>query len=354
MGVRLPALSRLALALPLLCACLAPPPDVAIHGALGVVRADSQEEALALEAHLASLGTALTAHVPGACLPEELEVWVQDEPRLYHTGLGSNAEAEGLYAPFHERILLSRHAADLERVLAHELTHAALDGTWSPLSGTLEEGLCDVVATALVPEQAARLRAGRLSSAALACGGLRLRVDVRDGRAREGVRLGWSATLRLTSQDQTPTDPLDTFRVRAGLSSSRLQASVKRGYYGLAFLVAERIGLRELHDLCTQARAEGLRHLPHSWLLEAAALDEDPETWRVAAADALGGEELRELVRLYPGVIAGALAHHLRRQPGTPRERWQALEGSLQVLGGDATVDLRTVPELRAEVLARL
>ena len=327
---------------------------MALHGALGVVRAASQDEARVLDAHLTALGPALAAHVPGARLPEELEVWVQDEPHLYHGVLESNAEAEGLYAPFHERILLSRHAVDIERVLAHELTHAALDKSWSPLCGTLEEGLCDIVATALVPDQAARLRAGRLSSAALACGGLHLRLDVRDNRARHGVRLGWSATLRLTSEGQTPDDPLDTFRVRAGLSSSRLKASVKRGYYGLAFLVADRIGLQELHALCGRARAEGLSRLPRGWLLDAAALDEDPETWRAAASSALGEAELRELVRLYPGVIACALAHHLCQQTGTPQERWEALEGSVHVLGGGATIDLQAVPELRAEVLARL
>ena len=91
-----------------------------------------------------------------------------------------------------------------------------------------------------------------------------------------------------------------------------------------------------------------------SWLLDAASLDEDPQTWRAAAAGALGMPELRELVRLYPGVIASALAHHLRQQPGTPKERWEALEGSVRVVDGGATIDLHAVRELRAEVLARL
>lgn len=337
-----------------LCACLATPPKVSLDSGVGIVRAASHEEARSITELLAGLRPSVPDHLPGSRAPQGLEVWVQDKPHLYHAVLENNAEAEGLYAPGHERILLSRNAEDLARVLAHELGHSALDGTWGPLCGTMEEGLCDVLASQMVPAQATRLRAGRLSSAALACGGLRLGIQVRDSRPRQGARRGWSATILLTSEEQTPEDPLDMFHVRAGLSSTRVQPSVKRGYYGLAFLVAERIGIEGLHSLCIRATREGFDQLPRAWLLQEASLNEDPNAWRRAAAASLGKEELRALVAMYPASIAGALASRLSDLPGTPGERWGALQGEVWLQEGTARLDIHASPELRNEVLARL
>ncbi len=319
-----------------------------------LVRAASQDEAQEVAANLRSLRPALLASLPGARLDGDLEVWMQDEPHLYAKILESSADAEGLYSPDHQRILLSRNARDPKRVLAHELTHAALDASWAPLRGTLEEGLCDVNAARLVPEEAPGLRAGRLSSAALACGGLRLGLEVRDRRPRRGAKLGWTVNILLTSEEATPKEPLDVFRIRAGLSSTHLEAGVKRGYYGLAFLVADAIGIEGLHELCIRAEAEGLDHIPVPWFLEAAGLDAEPSTWRRAAAQAMGPEELAELVRLYPSALATALAQWMRGLPGSPAERWEAIEGEIRIGEGTAHIALDAVPGLRDEVLSRL
>lgn len=321
---------------------------------MGIVRAASREEARSITDLLLNLRPSVADHLPGAKPPEDLEVWMQDEPHLYHAVLESNAEAEGLYAPDHERILLSRHAKDLARVLAHELGHASLDGSWAPLCGTMEEGLCDVLASRMVPAQATRLRAGRLSSAALACGGLRLGIQVRDSRPQQGARRGWTATILLTSEEETPKNPLDMFHVRAGLSSTRVRASVKRGYYGLAFLVAERIGIDRLHSLCTRATQQGVKRIPRSWLLQAADLDGDPNTWRQAAVASLGQQELNALVAMYPASLAGALANRIRDLPGTPIERWQALQGEIWLQEGTARLDIQSSDALRTVVLAEL
>ncbi len=345
-----------AASLPILAfaACLAPPPAVSFLSTSGVVRAESREEAHSVAEHFAALGPAVVARLEDAALSSDLEVWMQDEPHLFHSALESSSDAEGLYAPGHSRILLSRKAPDLERVLAHELGHAALGDAWAPLTGTLEEGLCDVLASELVPEQAARLRAGRLSSAALACGGLSLGLEMRDTRPRNGAKMGWSAHITLTSEEETPADPLDLFRVRAGLSSTGVRASVKRGYYGLAFLVVERVGIDALFDLCERAEAEGFDHLPRAWVLRAADLDEDLRSWRRAAAEAMGEAELLELVRMYPGSVASAMACHLRRLSGTPEERWEAMEAEVWVGGGEARLDVSGLEFLKAEVLSRL
>ena len=132
------------------------------------------------------------------------------------------------------------------------------------------------------------------------------------------------------------------------------QGSVKRGYYGLAFLVVERVGIDRLHELCLEASAQGFRKLPRSWVLREAELGEDISEWRKAAAQAMGEAELRELIRMYPASIANALAHHLRSKPGTPEQRWEAVEGSVRLGEGTAELALEDLAFLRAEVLARL
>ena len=68
----------------------------------------------------------------------------------------------------------------------------------------------------------------------------------------------------------------------------------------------------------------------------------------------MGEAELNELVRMYPGVVAGALAHHLRKLDGTCEERWAAIEADLWLVEGDARVRVSELSFLRSEVLARL
>jgi hypothetical protein len=181
-----------------------------------------------------------------------------------------------------------------------------------------------------------------------------LALEVRDRTPKDGVRLGWSARITLASEDPTPEGPLEVFRVRAGLSSTRVLPSVKRGYYGLAFLVAERIGIEELRALCERATAAGHSRLPRAWALRAAGLDESSDTWRRAASAAMGKAELIELVRTYPSVVAGALAHYLGKLEGTPAQRWDSIEGRLSLVEGEASVELAELSFLRGEVLARL
>lgn len=337
-----------------LSSCLAAPPSVSFETLSGTVRADSQLEARTIADKVRELSPRLLATLPGSELSADLEVWMQDEPHLYTGLLDSASGAEGLYSPGHHRIMLGRYIEDKERVLAHELVHAAIDASWSPLRGTLEEGLCDVVAAEVVPEQAARLRAGRLASAALACGGLRIGLDVHDSRPRGSAKIGWSAAIQLTTQGETPESPLSMFRVQAGLTSTPLKASVKRGYYGLAFLVVDRIGVDSLYHLCRRAEFEGFDRLPLSWLLEAANLDEETSTWRRAAAEGMGDAELIELIRMYPSSTAGALAHFAAKMPGTFEERWQALEGEVRLDEGTASVTIEQLDFLKEDVRAQL
>lgn len=345
------------LAAVLFLSCMATPPQEVLAFEGGTVRAGDRGEATEIEALLADLRPRLLELLPDTRF-EDLDVWVQDTPSLYRFPREATADAEGLWSPTHRRIMLSRTADDVKRTLAHELVHAALGESWMALPGTLEEGLADHVSTALSEEGAARLRAGRLSAAALAAGGIELMLSVqRKSDAGKDVRRGWSARVRLTGDE---ADPLDVFRLAAGLSSTKLETGPKRGYYGLAFLVVDRVvaryGYEGLHALCETAANEGHDFVPASWLLTAAELTKDAEDWRKAAQAAMGKAELVELVEMYPDFLVDALVAYLDRvRPEGPATGWlDAVEVTVEFEGTDAKVALAELPVVRDTVLARL
>ena len=295
------------LLLALLPGCLATPPVNRVATPLGTVRADEAARAEELATALAELAPRVAALLPGA-RTRTVDVWLQEEPRLYRFGKPAHNEADGFWAVGPGRIHLRAGADDVRRTLAHELTHAFLDGAWEALPGTLEEGLCDVLSALAVPEGALRMRAGRLSAAAFCLGGLALRIEISLPRSAGALELAVGATVVLEGVLREPLVPERVFVERAGLSTTRMEPARKKALYGLAFLVVERavqrVGLDGLHALCERARAEGLAELPEAWLLEAAALPAgDVESWRAALAAELGTAELRELVAMYPDFV---------------------------------------------------
>ena len=262
----------------------------------------------------------VAAVVPGTRSVEDLEVWIQDKPGLYAFPHQSNGEAEGLWAESHDRILLARDADDMERTLAHELVHASLGESWHTLPGTLEEGLADQISTQLVPDGATRLRAGRLASAALATGGLGLTLEVEMPEHKST----WMARITLSGTRPSAEPQRDVFRLAAGLSSTRVTPASKRGYYGLAFLLIDRIiqkqGVQHLHNLCLSAHEQGMDQVPRPWLLAAADLEDSAESWRLAALQGMGKGELEELMRMHPDFVHDAVLEHLQSRGRTDLE----------------------------------
>lgn len=294
-----------------------------------------------LEEHYPRVLSAL----PDTDSPPDLEVWLQESPALYRMWHRTHDDADGFWADGPGRIHLRERADNLERTLVHELVHACLGESWERLPGSLEEGLCDVVSSRLCPDSAARLRAGRLSSAAFATGGLGLELEVTmpAGEHPYGLEVSLFARAQLLGNDSICVDPNQVFEINAGLSSTHMDLEGKKAFYGLSFLVveriADRIGFEGLNELCARARAEKLDEVPDQWLLDAAGLTSDHGSWRQAIVDSLGVAELAALVRMHPNVMVDVLMHHVRSSNA---------DGSGS--GGSNERDTREMPQLRAKL----
>jgi len=325
------------------------------------VRGDTLQEVGKVAQALARLQPELEALVPGVALGE-LEVWIQDQPHVYTFPSDMDYDAEGLYAPDLKRILLARGTQDMERVLAHELTHAALQSPWDRLPGTLEEGLCDCVSAYLAPAGAARLRAGRLSGAALACGGihLALRVTPMSKGPNDEANGVWETQILLSNPPIVPAAHEAVFAVSAGLSSSKLSTESKRAFYGLSFLAMDRIVKRSgfvfAFELCQRAEESGLETVPEAWILEAAGLEATESSWRRAAIEAFGKEELTHLICMYPSGLAGALANHITsRGIDLEHERWwEVLSVECSLVEGTTSTRLNDLWPIRVAVAQHL
>jgi hypothetical protein len=295
-------------------ACQASPPPSRVEARLGVVRADDLDVAREVAEALDELLPAVAAELPDARQAlrtrgedaRGLEVWVQSEPVLYvFPPTSAYRDADGFFSDRLDRIHLRADSDDVERTLAHELVHASLGRSWRSMPGTLEEGLCDVVAARLCPRSAARLRAGRLFAAAMAIGGLDIEIRAAPSESEEAAPAEPAFVQRIVPAEEGPRelDPLDVIRTRAGVSSAGLESDRKKALYGLAFLVAERIverrGLDGFHELAR--RTDGRRAMDA--FLAAAELTRDPEDWRRALAASIGPAEVIELSRDHPGFI---------------------------------------------------
>jgi len=279
---------------------------------MGIVRAGTPEEAREVARALDELLPAVVLEVPDACRAlgprraggRNLEVWLQKEPAIYvFPSSAAYRDADGFFSDRLDRIHLRAGSDDIERTLVHELVHASLGPSWHALPGTLEEGLCDVVASRLCPQSAPRLRAGRLLAAALALGGLDIEVRIAPASGAQDTdsELCFVQRILPAGGAVADLDPLEVFRTRAGISNVSIESDRKKALYGLAFLVAERIvdrrGMDGLHEL---VEATDPRDMADA-LLSAAELTRDPEDWRRALASGLGPAEMVELTRSHPG-----------------------------------------------------
>ena len=228
--------------------------------------------------------------------------------------------------------------------------HASLGESWDVLPGTIEEGLCDVVSVLLCPEDSTNMRTGRLSAAAFATGGLELEVELYlPAQAGAGeLQIGCLTRMRLQGHVREEFDPRDVFEIPAGLSTTELPTNDKKALYGLSYLVVDRIvdsiGFSGLHELCLRAERLGLKQMPTEWLLEAAHMTgPDLDPWRVALQQAIGPDELRTLVDLYPELLVDSAGRVFgpRARVRVDRTGRAPVAASVRVTGAATLLNLR-------------
>ncbi|MEC7232533.1 MAG: hypothetical protein VXW31_06320, partial [Planctomycetota bacterium] len=85
-------------------------------------------------------------------------------------------------------------------------------------------------------------------------------------------------------------------------------------------------------------------------------LTPDPADWSRAAAEAMGREEIIELVRMYPDFLVQAVDGYLRAGASSqaPREALEDLDVSIRLAQGNARVSLHDLPFVREAILAAL
>ena len=299
-------------ALLLLAACQAAPPTFEVHCEADSVRADSPFIANDVAMMLQRGRERVLEIVPNSH-SKPVEVWLQEELKLYAFNQGAYEEADGFWAEDLSRIHLRSGARHLERTLVHELVHASLDESWRLLPGTMEEGLCDWVSTVACPHTSAQLRAGRLSAACFGLGVLEVEVELRSDSSESPATIASQASVLLDGGIRPPITPTEVFTLQAGRSDSGIPGARKKALYGLAYFLVDRIatingGLEPLHELCLRAKEEGLEEVPADWILEIAELEGDASSeWKAHLAESFNGPELAELVAMYPDFLGSAI-----------------------------------------------
>ncbi len=303
----------------LLSACRATPPVAAVTAPFGSVRAESLDEARGVAARASELVPAIRRAVPDL-LDRPIEIWVQRQLEIFE-GEPYSDHIAGM-ADFEEARIHVR-AGD-ERValhLAHELVHVLAGPTWATLPGVLEEGLCDVVAAAVVPEWGAEQHVKRVVEAAATAGGLSAIVSFRQWRGGDSYRI--RAELRLSLGDVTPINLNRAFTLSSSEVFAKASGDSVGGLYGVGYLVAHRIverqGFSGLHRLCTSATERGLERVPAADILAAAAMNASPDSMRNAVVDALGDDELEVLARLVAKDLAAATVKLCKEMGGDDR-----------------------------------
>ncbi|HEX6882065.1 MAG TPA: hypothetical protein VF530_01730 [Planctomycetota bacterium] len=260
-------------------ACLAPPPPIVVDTPYGVVRAASRGKADEVAELLTRLAPAVKTVLPGA-QDREIDVWVQERLAVYrfHQRPDSVRGFTLLDAEFDAKRIHLQESGQSPWYLAHELVHALIGPSWSPLPGILEEGLGDVIAERLNPEYEEHIRAHRLLNASAFTGGVELEVVYREpgvGPWRQWPERTVSGILQVGGAVDPATLGELLRTPRSDLH--RRWADIPESFYGISWLIVsrmvERIGLDGLYDLCQRARDSGLELVPVAWIEEAAELD---------------------------------------------------------------------------------
>jgi hypothetical protein len=332
----------MALSFVLLLAGCVSAPDVCVSVRSGQVCASTLEAASAAGEQMDALEVALRARLPGLREPE-LDVWLQPVPQVFwFITLGDHVAAFRNH--WTERIHAREGSEDLEVELAHEMVHALLDESWDGLPPTLEEGLCDQIASR-VTGKGADLRADRLIRAMAAAGGppTKLRVELPAG--------GWAAQqIHAGFRLDEDFDLRDAFSRKASQVHPLFASSDRAVWYGAAFVAVGRLlaahGAAGLRQLCIDT-AELDDEAATVMLSEAAGLGADPDAWKRAILAEFSPRALEAMaVQVRDALVEATLGMVPPGPGGLPT--WAGISvarPSFSVQRGNDSVDLLDVPE---------
>jgi hypothetical protein len=327
------------------------PPSESVDTPYGVVRADTAEQARELAEMLNELRPRVVALLPDA-VDRSTEVWL--DSGLRGSELAGDESVAALTNISAGRIQLRGDAGgiDLDFLLAHELVHALMGESWDPLPAVMKEGLCDSLAARLVPKSAPLARALRMFAARFAFGDQAL--DLALTEPDFGGR--WGTRIDIASPGVLRRDPLDALALQGRGIRLHGDTEDEDALYGYGLLVVERaidrIGVEGLNAMCREARDAGSEVVPPDWLLWAAGLDTDLDTWDRALAEAFGPAELDALTGHLAEGLAGAIVSNCRyRFPDFDAAGFrQAAAPTLGLHGGDLEVGLDRLPDLASAI----
>jgi hypothetical protein len=294
------------LALVVLCAagtsCRIAPPDARVVARRGLVRAPTLPDAHELARLLDEYYPRVKAALPST-RDRAVEVWSQEElglwrfQRLPPSMTGFVDEESG-------RIHLLASGRCAQQTLCHELVHALLDESWSPLPVVIEEGICEHVSFAIVGGCSELERTNMLLATAKYLNDTAGRPELRavitlEFRAAPDDLASETVFARFPAEFASYSSPIEALQTaRNSVSIWTGEARILPYHYGLgAWIVsriAERHGIERIHALCVDAAREGRTIIALDELLAAAELGE-PSTWFDAILPCFREDDLRRL-----------------------------------------------------------
>ena len=341
----------------LMGACLAPPPPIIVETPFGDVRARSEKKASEVARMLEDLAPKVQRILPGS-LDRTIDIWVQEELQVYRfrTRPESVRGFTLLSGEFSAKRIHLQESGQSPWYLAHELVHALIGPSWSPLPGVLEEGLGDVVAEQLNQNSQFHIRAHRLLNASAFTDGLEFDVVYRVPDETVGVA-DWKAEQCRARMSLSEARSFQLVEELLETSRSDLHDrwhEIPESFYGFAWLVVSRIvereGLEGLHDLCLKASAEGHEIIPSEWLFEAAELDPQGLSPRFLAS-CFEEREFTTAILLQPkvfGDLALASIEPLRGRVGV-RQLLRYARPAF-VLNNGRRIDWAQIPKIRERI----
>jgi len=278
----LSALRTICLALGLSsCTSLAPfdPPQYSVETPLGKGFAHSPERASHLVNTWMRLAQEIEGELPGSKQDEQLDIWLmsaEEIPDPFQIGhpmggitYSRNGDAWLIQVPDTHKF---------EWILAHELTHALLDEAWEPLGGTLEEGLCEYVASLRAPHLLPMRKLQVHMGAAALFGHDGTGIFFSQAQpGDDGVKVRWIGEKGKLPEETWTMDQLRFYLAQESIAPfADVRAGLQRIGTFLVFRIVERRGLAGLLQLCQRARNEGHATLPFEWTMQAAGFDLKP------------------------------------------------------------------------------